>query len=526
MQLTLRETENNMSIHHRAYIISDLHLGGHFHGDTGHPDFRMMDRPDALASFIRVLGEKPAQPTIELIINGDFLDFLAEESGPGEWKAFRDEPGEAVEVFETIAGRPDDGAVFDALAGFVDAGHRLTILIGNHDIELAWPEVRTAFEQRLWRSPTKKTRAFNLRWIHDGEALILGDALIEHGNRYDPANFVDHERLRQLRELRSRRLYSREVDVFYPPVGSRLVAEVMNPIKKLFPFIDLLKPESETLFALILALDPSQGQHLGELADLLLRLPVNLFEPAADPGYRQRIAGGAPTSGVSLNRVGGSDTSRSNDALAALIMRILPADLSAEANGAIRWIPWENEVTRANIASTAERVKAWWNLIKLFASKADTEIDDRLPLLQHAVSALHGDRSFDSSVETGKRYRRAAEQLALGDRSAGYPGHVPIGFRFIIFGHTHHRKKVELTKGGATYVNTGTWAKLMKFPEKLLSTDRSIARSELEMFVSSIQAGSYATEFVPTYARVDVKDDGRVDTVELFTYDFEREVVE
>jgi UDP-2,3-diacylglucosamine pyrophosphatase LpxH len=254
------------SIVHQAYIISDLHLGGRFPcgEDRG---FRMMDRPDVLAEFIRLLAARPpTAPTLELIINGDFLDFLAEADADGTWKAFRDQPGAAVAVFRMIADRPEDGAVFDALAGFLDRGHRLTILLGNHDIELAWPEVRAAFEKRL--STRKQTPAFNLRWLYDGEALIVGDALIEHGNRYDPANFVDHQRLRRVRELRSRRLHAREGDIFYPPMGSRLVAEIMNPIKKDYPFIDLLKPESEPLIALLLTLDPSKRGHLGALARL------------------------------------------------------------------------------------------------------------------------------------------------------------------------------------------------------------------------------------------------------------------
>src|SRR5262249_33175543 len=151
--------------------------------------------------------------------------------------------------------------------------HRLTLLAGNHDIELTLPEVRDAFERRLWKS--KKTHAFNLRTLFDGEALVLGDAIIEHGNRYDPANFVDHERLRRVRELRSRRLYHREPGIFHPPVGSRLVADVMNPIKKDYPFIDLLKPESEPLFALLLTLDPSKRDQLVNLAELLSKLPLN-----------------------------------------------------------------------------------------------------------------------------------------------------------------------------------------------------------------------------------------------------------
>lgn len=503
---------------HRAYVISDLHLGGRFPRSPNDRGFRMMDRPDALASFIRALAGKPTQPTIELVINGDFLDFLAEETGPGTWKAFRDEPGEAVTAFEALAARPDDGEVFDALASLLDAGHRLTILLGNHDIELSWPEVRAAFERRLWVQ--KKTQHFNVRWIHDGEALILGDALIEHGNRYDPANFVDHERLRQVRELRSRRLYSREEDIFRPPVGSRLVAEIMNPIKKDYPFIDLLKPESEPLFGLLLALDPSKREYLMELAALLVRAPVNMFEPAADPGYRQRIRGSSPVDGVTRARIAGGGAAESDDAaLVALLARALPADQVGHASESLATIPREdNEIVRGNVASIGEKVKAWWSLIRLIGTKADDQVKKRIPLLRDAIRALRGDQSFDEKVETGKRYLRAATQLASGEHGRRRGGEAPVGFRYVIFGHTHHRKKLAL-ENGATYINTGTWAKLMKFPAGLVSDDDAVAAVVLQSFLHDVRTGSYDTEFVPTYARVDLRDDDRVDTVELCTFD-------
>lgn len=508
------------TITHKAYVISDLHLGGRFPDGKGDKGFRMMDRPDALALFIRTLATKPLWPTIELVINGDFVDFLAEETNENEWKAFRDQPGEAVAAFEILAGRKEDGEVFDALAAFIDAGHRLTILIGNHDIELTWPEVRAAFEQRLWKSTAKKTRAWNMRWIHDGEALILGDALIEHGNRYDPANFVDHECLRHVRELRSRRLYDRENGVFHPPVGSRLVADVMNTVKKDYPFIDLLKPESEPLFGLLLALDPSQRQRLGKLAKSLLPIPVNLMNPPADPGYRQPIAASGAAAGISRGPIAGGKVAKMEDPLEVVVSRMIPADNVAEAKRVIGVLgEGSDEIAREKIASLPDKAAALWGLLRLVASKKDDDIKKRIPLLRHAVRALRGDQTFDENIETGKRYLRAAEELALGAKGIKRAKGAPVGFRFVIFGHTHHRKVVELDGQGATYINTGTWARLMKFPNDLVSDDDAVVAGVLVKFVESIQAGTYDTEFVPSYARVDVKDDGHVERVELPTYD-------
>ena len=513
---------------HKAYVISDLHLGGRFpKGDDR--GFRMMDRPDALAKFISTLGERPPQdPTIELVINGDFLDFLAETETDGTWKAFRDEPGAAVSVFRTIAGRPEDGQVFDALAGFLDAGHRLTILLGNHDIELAWPEVRAEFERHLWASPKKTTRAFNLRWIHDGEALILGDALIEHGNRYDPANFVDHGRLRRVRELRSRRLYAREEHTYHPPMGSHLVAEIMNPLKEAYPFIDLLKPESEPLIGLLLTLDPSKRSHLGRLAALVPKLPLNLTGTPADPAFRQWISDGAADEGIARRTLADDGPAEDEDAaLVALVADLLPPERAAEASAVLQQIREEGSgeglessdggISRVPISSIGDMVQPGWNLLKLLAARRNGAIERRLSLFRQSVRALRGDQTFDDTVETGKRYGRAAEQL--GEGGGGIDGGAaPPGFRFVVFGHTHHRKKIRL-RNGTTYVNTGTWARLMKFPDELVSDDDAVVHQALAQFVASIQAGTYKTEFVPTYARIDLRDDDRVDAVELFTYD-------
>jgi hypothetical protein len=36
-----------------------------------------------LAAFVRQLARLPAAPAVELMINGDFIDFLAEERGSG-----------------------------------------------------------------------------------------------------------------------------------------------------------------------------------------------------------------------------------------------------------------------------------------------------------------------------------------------------------------------------------------------------------------------------------------------------------
>lgn len=178
-----------------------------------------------------------------------------------------------------------DKVLFVALRGLLAAGKRLTILLGNHDIELCLPDVRAALEQELG--------AGDLHILCDGEALDLGEVLVDHGNLFDPANVVDHERLRVARALYSRGWFDAIRDAFEPPAGSKLVVDVMNPIKTAYGFIDLLKPESEPLLALLLAIEPSYRDALEDTARALKRavttfLPrrgvVNALRNVADEG--------------------------------------------------------------------------------------------------------------------------------------------------------------------------------------------------------------------------------------------------
>jgi hypothetical protein len=165
----------------------------------------------------------------------------------------------------------------------------------------------------------------------------------------------------------------------------------------------------------------------------------------------------------------------------------------------------------------SDRFHALLGLGGLLLAGRKGDAKKRLPLVRSALRALSGDESFDDSVEVGKRYLNAARDLA---RSR--PGDAPGGFRFVVFGHTHHRKKVDLAAEGATYLNTGTWANLMRFPADLLSDDKDKALASLESFFERVRTNDLDEylDFVPTYVRLDVRDDGRVDDAHLKAYDW------
>ena len=156
----------------RLYVISDLHLGGRVASGSDR-GFQMMTHPDVLADFVRRIARERSTAT-ELVINGDFVDFLAEEGqNPGEWTPLLDDPQHAVTVFKRMATDETRGLVpvFAALGELLSAGHRLTVLLGNHDIELSYPDVRRELSRAIG-VPTGR----GFQFVYDGEAYQIGRA--------------------------------------------------------------------------------------------------------------------------------------------------------------------------------------------------------------------------------------------------------------------------------------------------------------------------------------------------------------
>jgi UDP-2,3-diacylglucosamine pyrophosphatase LpxH len=269
-----------------VYIISDTHLGGE-------PGFQMcpLEARRRLARFvhhlIRIAKEREEEFVTELVINGDLVDFLAER----EFQAFTRPPGNAVRKLQNILTHVDDGApqdeqVFGALQAWVAEGHELTILLGNHDIELCLPGVRQALLDLL--TGGKPAR---VQFLFDGEAYFRGALLVEHGNRYDGWNAVPYGALRAYRSAASR---GEPAKRFLPMPGSRMVTDIMNPLKGRYRFIDLLKPENEALIPILSALEPASVKELRKIVLLLRQSRAAQVKAGQVPEAETYIAEGGP----------------------------------------------------------------------------------------------------------------------------------------------------------------------------------------------------------------------------------------
>src|SRR5688572_24258775 len=95
---------NNRPLARRLFVVSDLHMGGE-------PP-AMMSSSQELAQLIDSLeGRKADDERLELIIAGDFVDFLAVPP----FAAFTPVPSDARAKLEAIMGDPTFASVFDAL---------------------------------------------------------------------------------------------------------------------------------------------------------------------------------------------------------------------------------------------------------------------------------------------------------------------------------------------------------------------------------------------------------------------------
>ena len=483
------------------FLISDLHLGG-MQPASADPDdrgFRICTHGAELAQFVSALADKPSP--VELIVNGDMVDFLAEEDEGGGWTAFTSDQQAAIRKLDAIVDR--ERALFDAFGKLLERGHRLVILLGNHDIELTLPAVRKRLAERIGVRGNH-----DYQFIIDGEAYVVGRALIEHGNRYDPYNVVDYDGLRRVRSLLSRNLPVPDEYAFEAPAGSHMVADVINPIKKEYRLIDLLKPENGAAIPILMALEPGYRKILTRVATLSLKSRKHRMATPAMPSFAGDISS---TSGDSWSPDGvASDISSSAPPPDALTTAMRES-MGADADVLLAAVAAEPDF--AGDISTFEGVDRALGMARMLLSTGKNAFDSRLPSLLAAVRALKTDTSMARGVECFTEYLDAATDLAKN------------GFDHVIFGHTHFARDVSLP-GSARYLNSGTWADLIHFPTDILNGTEQQARDGLRAFVEDMGKGRLRawTSFTPTYVKLTVSDDGHVRDVTLCDYTSPRDL--
>lgn len=430
------------------HVISDLHLGGR-------PGFQIFGSTAELAWLITDVRQRPPTRRIALVINGDFVDFLAQAP------ALPFDPEGAADKLATIAGEPAFRPVFCALRNFAATDNRkLIVNLGNHDLEFALPWVREALIENLSGGNPSARGRITLALDGAGVLIRVGGAhvLCVHGNEVDAWNLADYEQIRRIgRDF----MQGRGVEPWVPNGGSLLVSEVMNPLKREYPFIDLLKPEIPAVFPTLIALRPSVATQLGKLVPVIARRTWDAARMATGFLEGTPVQSGAAAAALAHGAVNGGG-------VRALRQRRdeLARDLLDRTE--IRWREDAAPLDLVGADVRAEYVGVIGALGKLFAGKG------RIEALREALDGLDNDRSFDPGTEDDTY--RALDKMVGGD------------IDFLIAGHTHLERALKRRRGRGYYFNSGTWARLIQIPPEMRQNAEVFAKFFKRMKEGTIEA--------------------------------------
>jgi UDP-2,3-diacylglucosamine pyrophosphatase LpxH len=445
-----------------VHVISDLHLGGAAES-TSSAGFQMC-RPRThklLAGFIEGLPTSTVSCATQLVIAGDIVDFLAE----APFSAFTADESTACDKLASVF--KTSKVVWDALEAYV--GERrgsLILMLGNHDLELSLPRVRRMLLERIGTE--------GVSFIYDNEAYSLGSLLIEHGNRFDAWNAVRHSALRRVRSQISRKLPV--IPEFPAPPGSRLVVDVLNKVKQDYPFMDLLKPENAAALPLAAALGAVGLQEIwNSFSKFRDQRSIDFDETSAEPEDPDLISGA-------------TDTDRELWHVAQAI----------------------------DLGTDVQEIGGFVNPLRAIGSAATSALQSaRIDAVYGAYRKLDSIRRL--SRETFDTQQESETYLKPARRS------VEVGFKVVVYGHTHLPKRVPLGASTAdlpVYLNTGTWADVMCIPLGIWEADERAGRQMFRDFVGDLGTMEVHKwrRTIPTYARIEM-DGTEVNTADLLFAD-------
>lgn len=207
----------------RALVIfSDIEMGaGGLLDDFPHSD--------ALAEILLTYNEGPyRERAVDLIFNGDTFDLLKTPFQRGFPSHITREV--ALGKLEAVAAAHP--LFFQAVRGVVEHGHaarRVHFLIGNHDAELAFPEVQARIRQLCGGSPGI---------TFPGYRLDIARVRIEHGQQLDPMFQVDEQA--PFLEFHGKQV----LNISW---GAAALLDTVIPLGHLLAFHDRVKPRSYLL---------------------------------------------------------------------------------------------------------------------------------------------------------------------------------------------------------------------------------------------------------------------------------------
>lgn len=151
------------------YIVSDLHLGAGDYLDDFNQD----------GNFVAFLDTVGGRRGAELVLNGDFIDFVAvklDKTSARPFSRLGSTEDESLSKLERVLEAHAD--LFTAIRVFMEKGHRVVLVPGNHDVDLFWPRVRDRLVDVLG-GPDGDHFHFEASGVYRA-----GPLHVEHGNQY------------------------------------------------------------------------------------------------------------------------------------------------------------------------------------------------------------------------------------------------------------------------------------------------------------------------------------------------------
>lgn len=206
-------------------VISDLHLGrGRILPHGGLNSLEEFYYGEKLVEFIHYYSTGTFRDyEVELIINGDFLNFLQVDYR-GHFLTVITE-AVAVEVLKScVEGHQN---VFKALADFASKpNHSITYVVGNHDQAMLWPACRSYLNSVVGAPIRFKNIVYYFDGVH-----------IEHGHMHEAANRMDPKKFFLKKDLPE--------PILNLPFGSHFFIELVLKIKQKYPHVDKIRPFSK-----------------------------------------------------------------------------------------------------------------------------------------------------------------------------------------------------------------------------------------------------------------------------------------
>jgi len=222
---------------HSVVVISDLHIA------SGPLDDCDAELQSHFESFVDSLSRRDVP--IELVVNGDFFDFVQAEPWSGsDLESWSDDDiplcfteAQSVAKLESIhASHP---GIFDALKQFLHAcpDNRITVLPGNHDVDFYWDRVRKRVCDYV--GPVN----FFLEQVY--RPTPCSSVWIEHGHQSDPVNcFVSGKKPYWSRTSPPIFKDHGGTPRLYECTGTRFMIKFLNRLDQDYPFVDNVKPFS------------------------------------------------------------------------------------------------------------------------------------------------------------------------------------------------------------------------------------------------------------------------------------------